>query len=66
MAGATDWNECKTRLMKASPCRCLPVCAICGYGKHDALHGPFLDQPPGSEPYDHEYKPKADLTGEKG
>lgn len=38
-------------------CSCKPHCAICGYPKHDALHGPLLGKEAGSEPWHHEYKP---------
>ena len=56
MMGATDPDECKTK--RGYACRCGPVCAHCGFGKHAAIHGPYFGQPAGSEPYGHEFAPK--------
>lgn len=53
MSGAVDLLECP-RANKRLTCRCSP-CAACGYGKHAAVHAPHLGEPPGSEPWDHEY-----------
>lgn len=52
--GAVDLDACPTRMH--GQCRCGP-CDECGYQKHTAIHGPALGQPPGSEPWGHEYKP---------
>lgn len=35
-------------------CRC-GYCAVCGYPKHCALHGPVFGDQPGGKPYDHAY-----------
>lgn len=53
MSGAVDLNECPH---KVGHCKC-GECAICNYQKHSSLHGPFFGEPPGSEPYDHEFVP---------
>ena len=52
--GAVDLSECPRRSSRRT-CTCEPC--KCGYGKHTAVHGPKLDQPPGSEPWGHEYQP---------
>lgn len=54
--GAVDFSQCpgidgRTRWGRC-PCG---KCASCGHPKHSAVHGPFFGQPPGSEPWDHEY-----------
>lgn len=53
MSGAVDLSECPN---KVGRCKC-GKCAVCGYQKHNALHGPFLGEPPESKPYDHEFVP---------
>jgi hypothetical protein len=53
--GAIDFTECPNY---PKPCRCKPPCVVCGFNKHMAIHGPLMDQPPGSEPYDHVYVAK--------
>jgi hypothetical protein len=55
-AGATDYTACPTRRNR-SMCHCQPRCAICGWGKHDAIHGPKYGEPPGSEPWGHAFAP---------
>lgn len=57
MSGAIDFDECPSRSRRGY-CTCEPVCSVCGYRKHTAIHGPHLDQPPGSEPWGHEFLPK--------
>lgn len=53
MRGAIDFDECPTRGIR---CMC-GICATCGFHKHMAVHGPIFGEPPGSEPYDHEFLP---------
>lgn len=53
--GAVDFNECPWYTRRI--CRC-GLCAKCGFSKHTAIHGPIYGQPPGSEPYDHEFTPR--------
>ena len=55
MSGAVDLKECPGRKRKGR-CKCEPLC-ICGWRKHMAAHGPKLNQPPGSEPWGHEFEP---------
>lgn len=56
MSGAVDLNECPYEDDKWDiPCKC-GICTVCGYPKHCSAHGPFRGQPPGSQPYDHEYQ----------
>lgn len=50
-SGAVDLNECPRFYRR---CQC-GRCAICGYAKHTAIHGPFFGQAPGSAPYGHTY-----------
>ena len=52
--GAIDINACPRGPRKYHPCRCAP-CITCGFGKHTAVHGPVLGQPPGTKPWGHEY-----------
>ncbi len=54
-AGAVDLDACTTR--RKTICHC-QKCAVCGWGKHMAIHGPLYGQPPGSKPWGHEFKPK--------
>lgn len=54
--GATDGEACPTRRPRGG-CRCKPRCAVCGYGEHDAIHGPKFGEPPGSEPWGHQFEP---------
>lgn len=53
MSGAVDLNECRRSVNR---CTC-GKCARCGFPKHMAIHGPKYGQPPGSEPYGHEFEP---------
>jgi len=57
MAGAIDYSECPGRLFGSRICRCRPVCRVCGWRKHMAIHGPVNNGGPGSKPYGHEFKP---------
>ena len=52
--GAVDFDECPAR---PGRCRC-GRCAVCGYHKHMAVHGPALGAPPGSAAWDHDYVPE--------
>lgn len=54
MSGAVDLKDCPNR-----PRRCRCGKCKCGHQKHTAIHGPIYGQPPGSEPYGHEYRPVA-------
>jgi hypothetical protein len=55
--GAIDFNECpEGGITGWKKCQC-GTCAVCGWPKHCALHGPLYGQPPGSKPYDHEFIP---------
>lgn len=54
--GALDLAACPTRWRGKGRCRCEP-CAACGYPKHHYVHGPDFGQPPGSEPWNHQYVP---------
>lgn len=60
MSGAVDLGECQFRRYYRANygCRC-GKCAVCGYPKHSGIHGPVFGQPPGSEPWGHEYVPRA-------
>lgn len=51
--GAVDLSACPSRW---GSCRCAK-CAVCGFRKHKAIHGPFHGQPAGSKPYGHEFIP---------
>lgn len=53
--GATDGNACPTR-HPGGMCRCEPRCAVCGWGEHDAIHGPRFGERPGSEPWGHQFE----------
>ena len=64
--GAIDIEKCTSRFKRGSSCRCLPKCSVCGFGPHMAVHGPFYGKPPGSEPYDHEYKPDTPTDSRAG
>jgi hypothetical protein len=54
--GAVDFNECPRSgyVRSLNYCEC-GHCAVCGFPKHTTVHGPSYGQPPGSEPYDHQY-----------
>ena len=65
MSGAVDFAECTTKRVFTrvwrgrqqvvnQACRCA-MCAICGWGKHMAAHGPCLGGLPGSKPWGHEF-----------
>jgi len=59
--GALDLSECPglsqppRKWARKRGCKC-GVCAVCGFPKHCALHGPLYGQPPGSKPYAHAYQ----------
>lgn len=53
--GAVDLNTCPTRTPRGR-CKC-PLCEVCGFPMHMAVHGPALGAPAGSAPYDHRYIP---------
>jgi hypothetical protein len=57
--GAVDYSECLRGGCSNGwrPCQC-GKCCHCGYPKHAAIHGPFWGQPPGSEPYGHQFEPE--------
>lgn len=55
---SADLEDCPTRLRPSAPCRCEPVCAVCGFGEHMAIHGPRHGDGPGGRPYGHEFEPK--------
>lgn len=65
MSGAVDINECPHRKhlritrggIRPGNCRC-GRCAVCGYQKHEGIHGPLVGQPPGSKPWGHEFVPE--------
>ena len=50
--GAVDLDECTS----LRGCTCKPVCLICGFGKHSAVHGPVAGKPPGSAPWGHRFQ----------
>ena len=52
----SDETEGAVALECDRPCRCEPLCAICGQRKHMAVHGPLFGQPPGSKPWGHKYQ----------
>lgn len=49
--GAVDCTACPTRRPRGM-CLC-ERCAVCGFGKHDGIHGPIFGQPVGSKPWGH-------------
>ena len=53
LTGAVDLNACGNK-GSWGQCYC-GRCAMCGRPKHIAIHGPSFGQPPGSEPWGHEY-----------
>ena len=56
---AIELDECRNRRYGRYGlvgCACRPVCEVCGFGPHMAVHGPFYGAPPGSKPYDHEFR----------
>jgi hypothetical protein len=55
--GAVDADECPKRYCGWRYCRC-GACAVCGFHKHMAIHGPLLGQPAGSKPWGHEFTPQ--------
>jgi len=57
MSGAVDLTECPKFKGYSRSCNC-GKCAVCGYSKHMAVHGPSYGQPPGSKPWHHEFVPK--------
>ena len=58
--GAVDIDACPIRRIRRNTiqwsCLC-GLCALCGFPKHSAVHGPHFGQQAGSKPYDHEYVP---------
>jgi len=54
-SGAVDMDACPL----STRCRC-ERCMRCGHRKHMAIHGPHNGEPPGSNPYGHEFKPRKD------
>lgn len=54
-SGATDYRECPQYAARRR-CRC-GACAVCGHPKHSAPHGACCGQPPGSEPWGHQFVP---------
>lgn len=62
MRGAIDTDRCPTRFKgrNKTDCKCKPVCIVCGFGPHAAVHGPLYGQPPGTKPWKHEYQPPKD------
>lgn len=68
MAGAVNFKECPAGRTASGRLRACPCgrCVICGEAKHTAVHGPVIDQPPGSKPWGHEFKPRANLVSVEG
>lgn len=59
MSGAIDYKECpnyRPANLRTNKCKC-EVCSVCGFHKHDAIHGPLYGAPPGSKPWGHEHLP---------
>lgn len=52
--GAVDLSECRD-----TRCGC-EKCAVCGFRKHTAIHGPLFGCPPGTRPYGHKFEPVRD------
>lgn len=50
--GAVDLDECPRK--RGNRCKC-GTCAVCGFQKHMAVHGPVYGAGPGSKPWDHEF-----------
>lgn len=57
--GAVDRSEC-TSNGTGRTCTCNPRCAVCGFGKHTALHLPLYGCQPGSKPWAHKYIPQSE------
>lgn len=49
----TDLTKCRKRTKYL--CKCGPVCKVCGYGEHMAIHAGKIDNP--NEVYGHEFEP---------
>ncbi len=64
MGGAVDFSECP-KWQKPNPrrykCKC-GACAKCEFPKHSSVHGPAYGEPPGSQPWHHEYEPVTKST----
>lgn len=49
MKGAILYEDCPSRKglagITGGTCQCKPVCKICGYGPHWAIHGPTIEDP---------------------
>lgn len=45
MKGAILSDGCPDIGRVTTACRCKPLCRICGYGPHAAIHGPTMDDP---------------------
>lgn len=53
-SGAVLHEDCPTRGGARRDCRC-DFCAVCGYRKHTAIHGPLAGNGAGSRPWGHRY-----------
>lgn len=60
VVGAVDLDACRDRNPRGDTCRCSPPCAVCGFRKHFAIHGPLAGEAPGSRPFGHEYVPSTE------
>ena len=60
-------DPCLSRT-KSGTCRCTPKCAICGWGKHMAVHMPaFKDGAKVRDYFDHEFVPRTvKVAGKEG
>ena len=64
---AVDMSQCPSHQYGRLYNRCAcGRCKVCGFQKHMAVHGPFYGQPPGSQPYDHEFVALDRLASEGG
>ncbi len=55
MSGAVDYKECP-RGGGEGKCRC-GKCAVCGWPKHSAVHGPLFRCEPGTKSWGHDFVP---------
>ena len=51
-----DLKEPCNRWPWGTTCKCVPKCAVCGWGKHMAIHGGVIDKP--GYVFGHEFVPK--------
>lgn len=53
-------DQCRTVITgyRCLHCNCRPLCQVCGFRKHAAIHMPPLDAAPDSPPWGHEYEPQ--------